>query len=199
MVQALKGSSAICVCMMAGEVTVRYMNSADLNRVYAWRNDPRIRNSMFNSNEISFHQHVAWFETAWTDPLRHLLLVCELDIPFGFAQLSLDDARRKADWGFYTNPDGPKGQGSLLGRSVLDFAFSKLKLERISAQVLAFNIRSITFHQRIGFVEEGILRSHHFTDNGYRDVHLFGLMAAEYREQITFSVPNKVKCEGKNE
>lgn len=199
MVQALKESLEICECMMVGEITIRYMNSEDLSRVYAWRNDPRIRNFMLNSNEISLHQHAAWFETACTDPLRHLLLVCELDIPFGFVQLGLDDARKKADWGFYTNPDGPKGQGSLLGRSVLDFAFSTLKLERIFAQVLAFNIRSIIFHQRLGFVEEGILRSHHFTDNGYQDVHLFGLMAGEYREKTTFSIPNKVKCEGKNE
>ena len=86
-----------------------------------------------------------------------------------------------ADWGFYVDPDGPKGQGMALGRSVLSFGFVELQLHRVTGQVLDSNIRSIKFHNRLGFTAEGKLRSHHPTEIGYQDVHLFGLLGHEWK------------------
>lgn len=165
---------------MLNEITVRMLESDDLATVLSWRNDPRIRSYMFNSNVITTSEHVAWFKSSALNSNRCLLLVLKEDIPFGFAQFHISNPNAVADWGFYVDPNGPKGQGRDLCRSVLSFGFNELNLNRVTGQVLSGNIRSIELHKRMGFSREGELRAHHFTKSGYQNVHLFGLLASEW-------------------
>ena len=165
---------------MLKEITVRMLESDDLKTVLSWRNDLRVRSHMFNSNLITASEHVTWFKSSALDSSRCQLLVLRQDIPFGFAQFRISQCKAVADWGFYVDPDGPKGQGQALGRSVLTFGFNELHLNRVTGQVLSGNIRSIELHKRMGFSREGELRAHHFTKSGYQNVHLFGLFASEW-------------------
>lgn len=166
---------------MLKEITVRMLESDDLKTVLSWRNDLRVRSHMFNSDLITASEHMAWFKSSALDLSRCQLLVLRQDIPFGFAQFHISRCKAVADWGFYVDPNGPKGQGQALGRSVLSFGFNKLQLLRVTAKVLSENTRSIVFHERMGFRNEGNLRSHHFAESGYKDIHLFGLLAREWK------------------
>lgn len=182
---------------MLKEITVRSLESDDLETVLSWRNDPRIRSHMFNSNLITTSEHVAWFKSSTLNPSRCLLLVFRQDIPFGFAQFHISHCKAVADWGFYVDPNGPKGQGRALGRSILSFGFNDLKLHRVTGRVLSNNTRSILFHKRMGFTNEGKLRLHHFTQSGYRDVDLFGILATEWENDtadaaLTKKISNKI-------
>jgi len=170
-----------CLDIMVKKVTVRRLESDDLETVLSWRNDPRVRSHMFNSNLITAAEHLAWFKSSARDSRRCQLLVLKQDIPFGFAQFHISHCKAVADWGFYVDPNGPKGQGQALGQSVLSFGFDELKLLRVTGQVLSHNTRSIALHKRMGFSYEGELRSHHFTKSVYQNVHLFGLLASEWK------------------
>ena len=139
---------------------------------------------MFNSNLITAPDHAAWFKSSLSDSSRCQLLVLRQDIPFGFAQFNISHCKAVADWGFYVDPNGPKGQGQALGQSVLSFGFKELKLLRVTGRVLSDNTRSMLFHQRMGFRREGKLRSHHFTGASYQDVVLFGLLASEWKNDL---------------
>ena len=165
---------------MLKEITIRSLESDDLKTLLSWRNDPRIRSHMFNSNLITTSEHVAWFKSPTLKTNRCLLLALRQDIPFGFAQFHISHCKSVANWGFYVDPNGPKGQGRALCRSILSFGFNELSLNRVTGQVLSDNIRSIELHKRLGFSIEGELRSHHFTKAGYKNVHLFGLLASEW-------------------
>ena len=169
---------------MDNNVSLRRMQISDLDIVLGWRNDPRVRKHMFNSNLIKQEDHKAWFENASNDTTRHLLLLLRANIPFGFAQLQFSNCATIADWGFYVDPDGPAGQGKVLGQAVLSYGFEQLRLHRITGRVLSQNLRSINFHKHLGFVDEGILRSHHYTKNGYQDVCLFGLLSEEWTVRL---------------
>lgn len=181
MLVALPKLSQVYLLIMDNGVKLRPMEGRDLRRVRRWRNDLRVREHMFNASPIDEIEHAAWFKTSSLNERRYLLVVLRADILFGFAQFNLSQCRTVADWGFYVDPDGPKGQGYELGHSVLSFAFNSLQLKRVNGKVLDSNIRSIKFHRRMGFVEEGRLRSHHLTELGYQDVHLFGLLAHEWK------------------
>lgn len=169
---------------MLRETTVRTLVGDDLNTLLSWRNDPRIRSHMFNSNLITASEHMDWFKSSAVDPGICQLLVLTQDIPFGFAQFQISQCRAVAEWGFYVDPNGPKGQGQALARSVLSFGFDELNLLRVTGKVLSQNTKSIALHRRMGFCCEGELRSHHFTNSGYQDVHLFGLLASEWKNNI---------------
>ena len=166
--------------IMDDVITVRDMLPTDIELVYQWRNDPRVRQFMFNTAPLDPNSHADWFDKTHRDPLRHLLLVCQDGRPFGFAQFTVESNRSIADWGFYADPNGPKGQGKILGHAALDYGFGIIGLHKICGQVIEKNPRSIQFHERLGFRAEGILRSHHLSDNGYQVIHLLGLLASEW-------------------
>ena len=171
-------------------ITVRHMLATDVELVFQWRNDPRVRQFMFNKAPLDSDAHAAWFDKTHQDPLRYLLLVCQGSRPFGFVQFTMKLCPMVADWGFYVDPKGPKGQGALLGYAALDYGFNALGLHRICGQVITHNQRSVIFHERLGFTAEGLLRSHHLTNNEYQDVHLFGLLASEWAHSTSASISN---------
>lgn len=157
------------------------MRYSELELVYKWRNDVRVREYMFNSDEINEIDHKVWFENSVNDPSRHLLLACRDSKPFGFAQFKISVCKTVADWGFYVDPNGPKGQGAILGNCVLEYGFEEIGLRRVYAEVLESNGRSLSLHTRLGFTCEGILRNHYEKNGIYLNVSMFGLLSSEWK------------------
>lgn len=160
---------------------VRPMSSSDLEQVLAWRNHPDVRRYMYTQHEISLDEHRRWFEKASRDPARHLLVFESGCTPLGFVNIHEIASGGIANWGFYAAPTAPKNTGRLLGRSALQYAFAETGLHKICGHALAYNERSIRFHRRQGFQQEGIMREHHFDGQRYHDVVCFGLLACEWR------------------
>ena len=161
---------------------LRQVTESDSALILTWRNHPDIRKWMYSSAEISAAEHDQWFKMASADPTRTLLIYSEAQMPLGFLNFKELSGSRVAEWGFYTSPDAPKGTGAKMGTLALKYAFEQRNFRKIFATVLDFNVRSIRYHLRLGFKEEGILRSHHFDGETYHDVHCFGLLQDEWRE-----------------
>lgn len=162
---------------------IRPMVHADLERVLAWRNHPDVRRYMYTQHEITLNEHQRWFERTSPDPKKHLLIFEEGQQPLGFVNFNEAGCGGIADWGFYAAPDAPKGSGRQLGRAALSHAFNQLKLHKVCGQALAYNERSIQFHQSLGFQQEGILRDQHFDGECYHHVICFGLISHQWQPQ----------------
>ncbi|MGH3978588.1 MAG: GNAT family N-acetyltransferase [Pseudonocardiaceae bacterium] len=65
-------------------------------------------------------------------------------------------------------------------RILLRFMFTERRYQKCEAAAYAFSAPSLALHRRLGFVEEGRLRRHHFAAAAYQDVVLFGLTAEEF-------------------
>ena len=159
---------------------IRPMVHADLAQVLVWRNHPDVRRYMFNQHEITLDEHRRWFERTLLDPKKYLLIFEENHRPLGFVSFSEVGNGGIADWGFYAAPDAPKGCGRQLGRAALNHAFAELNLHKVCGQALAYNVRSLQFHQSLGFQQEGILRDQHFDGERYHHVIGFGLLCHEW-------------------
>lgn len=157
------------------------MVHADLERVLAWRNHPDVRRYMYTQHEITLDEHQRWFERTLPDPKKHLLIFEVNHQPRGFVNFNEAGSGRIADWGFYAAPDAPKGSGRQLGRTALNHAFIQLQLHKVCGQALAYNERSIQFHQSLGFQQEGILRDQHFDGERHHHVICFGLLDHEWQ------------------
>lgn len=160
---------------------IRRMVHADLEQVLAWRNHPDVRRYMYTQHEITLDEHQRWFERSLPDPKKHLLVFEVNHQPLGFVNFNDMGIGGIADWGFYAAPDAPKGSGRQLGRAALSHAFIQLKLHKVNGQALAYNERSIQFHQSLGFQQEGILRDQHFDGERYHHVICFGLLGHEWQ------------------
>ncbi|MAI34820.1 MAG: UDP-4-amino-4,6-dideoxy-N-acetyl-beta-L-altrosamine N-acetyltransferase [Rhodopirellula sp.] len=157
------------------------MTDRDLEQVLSWRNHPDVRRFMYTSHMISPDEHARWFERT-REQQGVWLLIYELEgIPRGFVNISRTRSSQVADWGFYLAPDSESGTGSALGMAALEYAFRDLELHKVCGQALGFNKRSIKFHEKLGFIREGVLREQHFDGEHYHDVLCFGLLASEWK------------------
>ena len=163
---------------------LRPMTTDDLELVLAWRNHPEVRRYMYTQHEISLAEHTAWFARADQQPGRHLLILETDQLPQGFVNLYESGPGGIAEWGCYIAPDAPRGTGQRLGRSLLHYAFGELGLHKLCGQALGFNTRSIGFHQRLGFSQEGVLRDQHHDGQQYHDIVCFGLLASEWQASL---------------
>ncbi|MCY1275183.1 pseudaminic acid biosynthesis N-acetyl transferase [compost metagenome] len=136
---------------------------------------------MFDQRPIQLNEHIQWFARASNDPNRTLLIFERDGQPKGHVNFTHKPGAI-AEWGFYIAPDSEKGTGTQLTKSALKYAFQELRLHKVSAQVLAYNERSIRLHHKLHFQQEGILRSQHFDGNNYHNIHCFGLLASEWQD-----------------
>lgn len=161
-------------------VRLQVMTQADLQQVLAWRNHPKVRQYMYTQNEISYDEHINWFNRASVDPLRHLLILKIDDQSQGYVNFHCDGAGA-AVWGFYLAPDAPKGTGRLLGNAATHHAFNALGLERIWGEVLPDNQASQNFHLNQGFVFDAILPDKQVGEQTIRHVRQYLLTRDAWR------------------
>lgn len=159
---------------------IRLMTIDDLERVLCWRNSLDVRRFMFTQHEITLDEHIRWFNKVSKDPDKHLLIFEKDGVSQGFVNIN-ELGGQVADWGFYTAPDSPKGTGFQLGQAALSYAFDILELHKVCGQALEFNERSVRFHLRIGFQQEGRLREHYYDGHEYHAVICFGLLRHEWQ------------------
>ncbi|WP_225747829.1 UDP-2,4-diacetamido-2,4,6-trideoxy-beta-L-altropyranose hydrolase [Eikenella sp. Marseille-P7795] len=144
----------------------------DCRRLFEWRNHPDIRRFMFDSAEIAWDGHQAWFARQLANPDFAMLLYEAGGAAQGYACFK-HLGNGIAEWGFYLAPDCPRGQGhgSRLGRLALQYAFSRLSLCEVYGQVLPHNAASLALHRRLRFRE---------ADEGVGRAQLFVLPAEEF-------------------
>jgi len=159
------------------------MTETDLEQVLAWRNHLEVRRYMYTTHEIRLEEHRKWFVNASTNPAVELLIYEKDGEAQGFVNITRTRCPEVADWGFYLSPSVPKGSGRELGKQALNYAFAQLCLHKVCGQALGFNERSISFHKRLGFIEEGRLRDQHFDGSQFHDVVCFGLLNSEWKAQ----------------
>lgn len=161
---------------------LRALVASDLALILEWRNAPEIRRYMYTKHEISMQEHLAWFERLQCDPKSRWLIYSDSqEQPVGVASFTQHDSTGKiAFWGFYTAPNCVRGTGTGLGYEVVSYAFSELGLHKLNADVLADNVKSLSFHEMLGFKREGLFRDGHFNGEAYIDVARFGILEAEW-------------------
>ncbi len=160
---------------------LRNLERDDLPVIRCWRNHPDINRYMFSQHEIKEKEHCAWFEASQKNSLRALSVYEEEDGIKGFLQL-----QQKAqdsgvyEWGFYTSPSAERGTGVKLGELAFHNVFVEMAGTKLVGEVLSFNLPSINFHKKLGFLQEGVLRQQHLLNGQYYDVICFGLLKAEW-------------------
>lgn len=107
----------------------------------------------------------------------------------GFARLGLSGIRaaklgyaiRAEDWG--------KGYATDATMVMTRFAFTQLSLHRVSAAIGPDNLASMRVVLKAGFLPEGRIRDHVYTNNAWRDSLLFGILEDEWSRRQPPATP----------
>ncbi len=89
---------------------------------------------------------------------------------------------------FLASEHQSKGYGKLALQMLVDYAFRKMNLYRLEAEIMEYNKSSIALFEKLGFVREGRLREARFHDGRYYDILRYGLLQREY---LTHREPQK--------
>ncbi len=73
-----------------------------------------------------------------------------------------------------------KGYGKESLKAAMDFAFKKMNLHRLEAEVYEFNHASIKLMESLGFKKEGVLREAQFSNGRYWDIIRYGILRNEF-------------------
>ncbi|WP_284893680.1 UDP-4-amino-4,6-dideoxy-N-acetyl-beta-L-altrosamine N-acetyltransferase [Cobetia amphilecti] len=160
---------------------LRAIDSSELELVLNWRNAPSVRANMYTRHEISWHEHLDWWERVSKREDQAYYLYEYEGRPLGvvgFTQINEGDAN--SSWAFYASPQAPRGTGSRMEFLALEQAFGPMSLHRLHCEVLDFNEPVIRLHKKFGFSVEGILREHHWIDNCFVDVVRLGILQSEW-------------------
>ena len=81
---------------------LRPMRREDLRRVLDWRNSERVHSKMLTNHQITWEEHVAWFERHETDTPSHALVFEHDGRPIGYAGYTeFDEAQQSCSPGAY--------------------------------------------------------------------------------------------------
>lgn len=128
----------------------------------------------------------SWFESALKDQSRgRVTMTIEgpEHAPIGLVHLSsIDWISRVAEFGIIVGEKSARGKG--VGREatalMLGYGFRTLNLNRIWLRVTEANAAAISVYERLGFKQEGTLRSGFFADGALQNVLVMGLLADEW-------------------
>lgn len=75
-----------------------------------------------------------------------------------------------------------RGYGTEAGRILLDYAFERLGLHRVSVGVVGLNERALKYWAGLGFKKEGVERDGYYCDGEYSDFVMMSILEDEYRD-----------------
>lgn len=172
--------------MIAGQqIRLRAIEEQDQPLLLAWRNDPQVYRHFFEHEPTSLAMQERWFARFLERGDEKFWIAETLADPRPVGTIALvgiDWRSRHAEMGrilVYPPDARGAGVGREMCRLALEYGFAHLNLNRIFCEVFADNAPAIALYRRLGFREEGRLRSHVFAEGRYRDVLVFGLLREE--------------------
>ncbi|MCP3029962.1 UDP-4-amino-4,6-dideoxy-N-acetyl-beta-L-altrosamine N-acetyltransferase [Halobacillus sp. A1] len=152
--------------------TLKNVEKSNLNLILTWRNSPVIKEAMYSDHEITMEEHLAWYKKIEEQKSVIAKLFIHDETPLGLVNFSnIDTRNNKCMWGFYIGADpAPRGAGTALGILALDYIFDKKGFRKVCAEVLEANSRSLNFHKKMGFQEEGRFQKHVWKTERFMDV-----------------------------
>jgi RimJ/RimL family protein N-acetyltransferase len=164
-------------------------NAEKLN---AWENDPELlysNDDQPEDREPDSLEDTRQFLERISEPspesriIHYAIHLKENDEMIGYGMIALIDRynRRckvgitigdKRHWG--------KGLAKEVLKAVISYSFDTLGLNRIGAEVYAFNDRSIRLFEGLGFRREGVVRQSVFKKNQFVDEYNYGLLKSEW-------------------
>lgn len=177
--------------MLTGpRVTLRAMEREDLLRVHAFNNDLAVE--LAGGGDPPWPQSLARltadFERRAAEGGRdgtNFAIVADEQM-IGFCGVrELDAVARTCEFGITIGDQAYWGRG--YGREaiglVLDYAFRLLNVRRVFLRVHSRNERAIRAYRACGFVEEGRLRRHVWSDGAYDDLVFMGILREEWEQR----------------
>lgn len=137
-------------------LNIRRATNEDCKLLWEWANDPEVRAASFNSQYVSWEEHIAWFAKKIIDPKCHLYIITdENSHPIGQARFEFE----KPDSAVVSISMIQDKRSRGFGTQALQLALKHLSNSTEVIQVIAYvkpdNPRSSRAFEKAGFAKTG--------------------------------------------
>jgi RimJ/RimL family protein N-acetyltransferase len=169
----------------ADNIYLRILDKEDIERNAMWLNSEYISDIMGYLPTMSKSQQYEWYDKLKNDNNRFVFAIClkDNDQHIGNAGLgNIDYVSRHAMYSIFIADQQyqSKGNGSKSTRLILSFAFERLNLNKIYLQTSSRFSVAIKMYESIGFVKEGTMRQHYYSNGVYEDKIIYSILRSEY-------------------
>ncbi|MCF0260241.1 MAG: GNAT family N-acetyltransferase [Erysipelotrichaceae bacterium] len=166
-----------------GRVAIRKIKMADAPILMEMNNDAQISSSVVGTpSKVTLEEQIKWLENLKNEKDTIRFMVDFEHQPVG--TIIISDLNQSNKTGNMNIKLLPRAWGKGIAFSsmglALDYCFQDLGLECLTAHVLPFNQASVSLFLKLGFVNEGLLRSRVSKDNQRFDLVSFSLLKNEY-------------------
>jgi len=173
--------------LIGKKLYLRLLDENDVSEEYlSWLNDGEVTKYLetgkFPSTLETVKKYVASFNNS-TNGMNFAIIDKEAGLHIGNVTLNhINWIHRTADTGILIGNIKYHGKqyGIEAWSLLLEYAFERIGLRRITAGAIADNVVSLNLMKKLGFVEEGISRKHCFVDGEYKDAIRMGLFKEEF-------------------
>lgn len=133
-------------------IKYRLAEPQDRDDLFAWRNEPHVRNMSLNQEVLRKEEHDQWFESSLCDPGRKLFIIEYESKKIGVVRIDrLNEHAGEISINLAPNARG-KGFGSEILRYISDNILSSFEYLILIARIKANNISSIKAFKNAGFI-----------------------------------------------
>ena len=130
----------------------------DQGKIHQWRNSPEVRDVMFSNHEITWDEHLEWWNKVKEDKTKQIFLFCneneELGVIYFF---DIDHENKTCHWGFYFGELENIEEKTkfviwqALEEETIEYAFREMAVEQLICETFEFNKAVLLVHLRNGF------------------------------------------------
>lgn len=172
--------------MIKGQKTyLRAIEEDDLKQLLEWRNKPSLRKFFREYRELSWDQHVWWYENIVLkdDKVRMFSILDNQKKLIGACGLCyINWVDRNADFSIYLGADDLYIDDVLAidaAKSLIKYGFEELNLHRLWAEIYDFDEAKTRMFNTLKFKLDGRHRETHWTDGKWCDSLFFSLLKQE--------------------
>jgi UDP-4-amino-4,6-dideoxy-N-acetyl-beta-L-altrosamine N-acetyltransferase len=173
-------------------VIKKHFKAVGLNRledsvvedIRLWRNQPFVREKMYNQDVITVEEHEKYIQSVKEDPNRDIYVFYLDQEPFGVYQYKIQPEGYLTGGNYLISQEyQDMGYGVIQAYFMNEIAFHHLHCHKTYGEMLDSNRRVIMMNEKLGVVREGVLRQHILIDGTYHDVHCYGMLAQEWEDK----------------
>lgn len=133
-------------------VNFSQLDNENVEHIRKWRNDPTVRNYMYNSEEISHDEHIKFIHSLISRKDKCYWLVYLNDKPLGVVSIvDIDYNKASGEIGYYLIPqEQNSGKGLDFLFTIYDFLFNYIGCELLFGRTEIHNINAIALNYYLG-------------------------------------------------
>lgn len=167
-------------------VCLRKIEEKDLEMIMNWRMLPEVTKYMYTDPILTLEDQMKWYKNIMTSNTeKYWIIALEDGTDVGVLSINNIDTKNKhCSWAYYIADIAARGKG--LGRilecNIYDYVFFKMNLNKLWGEVLEFNTKVISIHEKFGSKIEGTFKEHIYKNGEFHNVVCVAITKKEWEK-----------------